>query len=187
MYMGKMGTMGRPTTFPVTNSTAPAVREPHSQTMMAIPSGMAGINVTLSHMRRFVDQYKTDPRIREVALHVTAGLPQKDFDGEMKRLHSFVKSTIRYTRDINGVETVQSPVKTLEYRAGDCDDKAVLLATLLESVGFKTRFYAVGFRPDNVEHVLLECELFGNWIALETTEPVAAGWTPPNPIERVYK
>lgn len=154
---------------------------------MGIPSGLAGINSTLSLMRQLVEQYKVNPAIRETALQLVAGLDQKDFRGEMRRLHSFVQNSIRYVRDINGVETVQTPVKTLEYGAGDCDDKATLLSALLESIGFKTRFYAVGFRPGHIEHVLLECDYFGQWIALETTEPVAMGWSPPHVIKRAYR
>ena len=40
---------------------------------------------------------------------------------------------------INGVETVQTPLRTLENEAGDCDDKSLLTATLLETFGFSTR------------------------------------------------
>lgn len=130
-------------------------------------------------MRRLVEQYKTAIPVREAALNLTANLPQKDFAAEVRALWSFVKNNIRYTLDVNGVETVQTPVKTLEYGAGDCDDKATLLAALLESIGHPTRFFAVGFRNNDISHVLLKCKINGKWIALETTEPVAMGWQPP--------
>jgi len=137
-------------------------------------------------MRAFVNQYKTAPEIRELALQLTRNLPQKAFSEEVRAIAEFVKNRIRYTRDINGVETVQSPLKTLEYGAGDCDDKATLLAALLESVGCETRFHALGFSRGDVSHVLLECEINGQWVALETTEPVAMGWLPPNIRQSVY-
>jgi len=137
-------------------------------------------------MRDFVNEYKVNPFIRETALGLTRALPQKDFAGEVRVLFSYVQDHIRYVRDINGVETVQSPVKTLEYGAGDCDDKALLLATMLESLGHETRFYAVGFRPKSISHVLLQCKIFDEWVALETTEPVAFGWSPPNVAEKRF-
>ena len=87
---------------------------------------------------------------------------------------------MRYVRDIRDVETVQIPIKTLEYRAGDCDDMVTLLAALLESIGYETRFVAMGTRPGHFQHVFLEAQLpSGEWMALDPTEPVRAGWRPP--------
>jgi len=174
--------------FPVVrNSQTPNIRTPTSQTLQAIPGGLAGIDATLTAMRGFVAQYKTNPTIRELALSLTRNLPQKDFAGEINALFLYVQNSIRYVRDVNGIETVQTPIKTLEYGQGDCDDKSVLLATLLESLGHPTRFFAVGFRKGRISHVLLECDLNGQWIALETTEPVPFGWRPPFVAEFMHK
>lgn len=156
------------------------------QKLMPLSSGLAGISETIKYMREFVDQYKTHPRIRELALKLTRGISQKAYSEEARALFNFVQNSIRYTRDINGVETVQTPLKTLEYGAGDCDDKATLLAALLESIGFETRFHAMGFQPRDVSHVLLECNINGEWVALETTEPVAMGWLPPGIRHSIY-
>lgn len=142
-------------------------------------SGTAGVAQSLRYMRQYVNDYKTNIHVREKALELTRHLLQKDFKGEVRALWDFVKFNIRYVRDINDVETLQSPLKTLEYGAGDCDDKSSLLATLLESIGFKTRFRAVG-TGKTLCHVLTDVYINGKWIALETTEPVALGWTPPN-------
>lgn len=138
-------------------------------------------------MRDAVDRYKTTAPIRELALQLTSHLPQKDFMGEAHALFDYVKNHIRYVKDIAGVETIQTPLKTLEYGQGDCDDKASLLAALLESIGHKTRFHALGFRPNNVSHVLLETNINGEWIPLETTEDVALGWIPPGIITSLYR
>jgi transglutaminase-like putative cysteine protease len=175
MYMGM--TKNSPQQFP-THRGPVLPRTQTRQTLQAIPSGIAGIETTLAAMRRFVEEYKTYPEVRELALSLTRGLPQKDFHGEARALFNFVKNSIRYVKDINGVETVQTPLKTLEYGQGDCDDKATVLAALLESLGHETRLYAVGFAPQNISHVLLECNINGEWIALETTEPVEFGWRP---------
>lgn len=123
--------------------------------------------------------------IRQLALQLTGDLPQKDWRGEIERLHRFVRDKIRYVKDIRGVETVQMPVRTLEFGQGDCDDKSTLLASLLESLGHKTRFVAIAFAPDKFSHVFVEAKLGRGWIALETTEPKPAGWRPKTPHQRM--
>lgn len=138
-------------------------------------------------MRGFVDRFKTNPIIREVALDLTRNLPQKDFKGEINNLFRFVQNNIRYVRDVVDVETVQTPIKTLEYSQGDCDDKATLLGALLESLGHPTRFHAMGFERGIVDHVILEVYIAGEWVPLETTEPVALGWRPPHVKTSMYR
>jgi len=145
-----------------------------------IPDGKSGVIVTLKTMRDITKRYKTSIPIRTLAVALTNGLRQKDWHGEIKALHEFVRDKIRYVRDITDVETLQMPDITLKIGAGDCDDKSMLLASLLESINHPTRFVAVGFRPDVYSHVYVESRIGNRWIPLETTEPVPMGWTPPN-------
>lgn len=145
-----------------------------------LPPGRAGVRATLEEMKKLVLAYKKDMKIRETAGELVSHLAQKNFLGEVKILHRFVRDNIRYLRDINGVETLQSPVKTLEYRYGDCDDKSTLLASLLEASGHPSRFVAVGKYPGRFNHVYVETLVGKNWFPLETTEPVPPGWAPPD-------
>lgn len=131
-------------------------------------------------MASLASQAKTTIPIRELALSILGAVPGKDFHGEIDRIYRWVRDNIRYTRDVRGVETVQTPEKTLQYKQGDCDDQVTLLSALLESVGVRTRFKAVGFRPGHFQHVYLEATNGGKWIALDPTESVEAGWEPPN-------
>lgn len=160
---------------------------PVRSTLLGVPSGIAGVKNTLNHMRRLTRQYKKSPVVRQLALAIVDGTLQKNYPAEIHKIHSFVRDRIRYVKDINGVETLQSPVKTLEIKQGDCDDKATLLAALLESIGHPTRFVALGFRPNSFNHVLLETRLGRQWISLETTEPVEMGWYPPNVMNRMVR
>jgi len=153
---------------------------------MNIPSGEEGVRVTLGIMAELVAKYKIHPLIRETCLKLIADLKQKDYDGETNALFQFVKFHIRYVRDIHAVETVQTPIKTLEYAAGDCDDKSTLLATMLASIGYKTRFRAMGFTT-NYCHVIVEALLNGKWVSLDTTEPEALGWLPDNITMNMYR
>lgn len=116
--------------------------------------------------------------VRHAALSLTSNCRQKDYSCEVRALHGFVRDNIRYVQDIRDVETIAVPGKTLELAAGDCDDKSVLLATMLESIGHPTRFTAIGFEPGIYAHVYVETKIGESWIPLETTEPWEAGEEP---------
>lgn len=126
---------------------------------------------------------KTAMEVRNLAVQLTTagflngqGLQQKDFMGEAARLLAFVRDDIRYVRDISEVETLHDPVTLLKIGAGDCDDKAILLAALLKSIGFDdVRFIAIAFAPDEYSHVWVQTKINGKWVDLESTEPISCG------------
>lgn len=113
--------------------------------------------------------------VRNVAVWLTQPLRQKDFEGEARALFRFVRDDIRYVRDIRGVETLHRPQDMLKIQAGDCDDKATLLAALIEAIGGRTRFIAVAMVPGQFCHVWVQAWLNGRWVDLETTEPLQFG------------
>lgn len=143
-----------------------------------IPSGSAGVRETLSIMAKLARDGKKAVPVRLAALQITQHLKQKNWLGEIRALHAFVRDRIRYVRDVRGVETLQDPIRTLQFRAGDCDDKSTLLAALLLSIGHPVRFHAIGFRRGAYSHVYTETRHGNRWIPLETTEHVAAGMAP---------
>ena len=158
---------------------------PASYTRTSISDGEAGIFDTLALMRRMVNDFKTNPGIRQAALNVTFMTPAQDDASEVEALFTFVRDYIRYTKDVYGIETLQTPDKTMAMRVGDCDDQTVLLASLLESIGYPTRFVIEGYQDNGPwEHVYLETCLLGEWIALDPTEQVAMGWQPPDALIR---
>jgi len=125
--------------------------------------------------------------MRALAEQIIGDLPEKDFAGEVRALHAWVRDSIRYANDINEVETLKTPDLILSSAQGDCDDKAILLATLLESAGHPARFVAVGFQPDDFSHVYVESRVGDRWLPLETTEQVAAGWSPEGVVTRMIR
>ncbi|MCS6947865.1 MAG: transglutaminase-like domain-containing protein [Steroidobacteraceae bacterium] len=147
--------------------------------LFGIPDGPEGTRATLRAMAAFVREYRSHPQIRELAMRLVSELPSESFSDEIAALHRFVRDHVRYTLDVRDVETVQSPIETLRLMQGDCDDKAVLLAALLESIGHPSRFVAYAFeQPDVYEHVIVETRLGAGWVSLEATKPVEMGWTP---------
>lgn len=133
-------------------------------------------------MSQKVREGKVSPYIRQKALAITSGLRQKNRIGEIFSIWQFVRDQIRYVRDIRNVETVADAEYTLNQGAGDCDDKAVLTASLLESIGHPTAFWAIGLKPGKFSHVLVltRAGASGKWLPLETTEAVRFGWFPKN-------
>lgn len=160
------------------------------QTLELIPTGPEGVRKTLERMASIVRDYRKHPVIRQLAVEIrqAANVPSKDYLGEVKALHRFVREWIRYVKDVRDVETLQTPVRVLQNRAGDCDDQSMLLASLLESLGHPTRFVAMGFeRPDHYQHVLAETLIGRNWVAAETTLERPVGWSPPRQVARLIK
>lgn len=145
-----------------------------------IPDGIQGTRQTLEIMKRLVRDGKRNPVIRQAALDIISNVPQKNWVGEIRAIQQFVRDQIRYTKDILGVETVQTADATLDIGHGDCDDKSVLVASLLEAIGVPTRFKAVGFSPGQISHVYVQAKIGPKWIGVETTEPVDIGWEPSN-------
>jgi transglutaminase-like putative cysteine protease len=131
-------------------------------------------------MAALVRRYRRDPDVRAVALGIVRSVPgHKNHSGNVRALHGWVQRNIQYVQDVRGVETVQTPPKTLEYSQGDCDDQATLLATLVESIGYRVRFAAIKTNPfAPFCHVYSEVNLGTRWIPLETTEPWPAGQGP---------
>lgn len=149
-------------------------------TLQELPSGSAGTRATLRHMSRLVREFKKTLPIRDTALSIIQSVPgHKNWVGQIKSLHAWVRDNVQYVRDVNGVETLATPVQTLDYMQGDCDDQATLLAALLESVGHPTRFVAISPALFGAfTHVYTETKIGhnpGKWVPLETTEKFPPG------------
>lgn len=155
-------------------------RVPALHRLYALPGGDAGIRQTLREMRSIVRAWRIDPGIRELALRLTARCPSGDWVCEVRSLHTWVQTNIRYVADVLEVETLQTPDLTLKEAAGDCDDQSMLLAALLQAIGHPARFVAVDLGDGRgLSHVFVETPIGAYWVAAETTEPWELGRKPP--------
>lgn len=63
----------------------------------------------------------------------------------LRNVYDFVRRNIRYERDQEGHEVVNTPGCTLKYKKGDCKSMSVMVGSLLRSLGYqfgyKTAFY----------------------------------------------
>lgn len=151
--------------------------------LVPLSNGESGIFQTISTMRQMVNDYKVDPDMRAAAVGVVFQYPAQDDLAEACALYEYVRDCIRYVKDINGIETLATPDKTLAMQVGDCDDQSVLLATMLEAVGYPTRFVVAGYNDPGVyEHVYLQALVCDEWLAMDPTEQEVLGWSPPEPV-----
>lgn len=112
---------------------------------------------TLSAMRAAALTGKKDLPVRRLVEKITQGIAQGDYSSEVLAIYYWVCQNIRYLRDIDGVEYLQIPRKTLESRTGDCDDIATLLAAMLMAAGNPVRFAVASFKAAPVySHVYVE-------------------------------
>lgn len=153
-----------------------------TQTLSNIPDGKAGIVATLKIMRALVKKSKTSLPVRSLALDIVAHLPPKAYGQEAASVHDWVRDNIRFVRDVTDVETLHDAERVLEFGQGDCDDKSILYCSLMESIGHPTRFCAVGFAPDDYEHVYSETRIGQRWVPSDTTEMRPFGWRPPGTL-----
>lgn len=146
-----------------------------------ISGGDRGADETVQAIKEAARRDAAHPSIRLLALELVRDLFPYDHRAEIETLHAFVRDEIRYTPDIHGLETVQTPRLTLEVGSGDCDDKTALLASLLFAVGRRVRYVLARTDPrvSRFTHVYLETPFQGRWIALDTIRPgKPAGWSP---------
>ncbi len=160
---------------------------------MVLSGGFQGTDETVSIMSGLaMGLYGSrSPKIADLALKIirAAGVPEKNYYGEMQAIHNWVKTNIRYIRDVHGQETLQPPEHTaFVRRAGDCDDLAMLDAALLSSTGIPTRFKVIGVTPDRYSHVYLQARIGNTWITLDPImKDKPAGWEAPKAVRAVEK
>lgn len=124
---------------------------------------------TVRKIKEMIKKYKTTPAIRVLIGKILVGIDGRDFKSVVDKITKFVKSKVRYQKDINEVETLQSPLRTIQLGFGDCDDFAILLATLFEAAGYSVKLVLVSNRLDKVfNHIFVRV----NGIDIDITENI---------------
>ncbi len=94
-----------------------------------------------------------DAQVRELAAKLTAGKTTRD--AKLRALFDFVADDIRYVNYVSGEWWLPNrPQQLLARREGDCDDKALLLITLLKAVGIDAQEVMVQTRLTGQPSVL---------------------------------
>ena len=124
-------------------------------------------------LKAIVNEYKLKPIFRQLAVKIINSFPcqHKNYDCYVYAIAKWIRDNIKYVKDIKGYETLQTPDNTLKIGGGDCDDHALLAATLFESIGMKTYFKIVG-EKGKYKHIYVVVKTpKGKVWAVDTTEP----------------
>jgi hypothetical protein len=154
--------------------------------------GDRGVEQTICIMKCLIDDAVKDPAINVQAIQILRNAGVANF-GVMDRLAAFYDwisqpANFLYVPDPIGPfgpkETVR-PARTLfQVKGGDCDDYSALLASLLGTVGIRTRLVTIAAdrtSPNDFSHIYPEAEAApGRWIPLDAARPGAQfGVAPP--------
>jgi hypothetical protein len=111
---------------------------------------------TLFEVERLSRQYKTDL------------LPFIDM--KLSEFFNVVSKQINYVPDPKGKELVMRPQITMRRRAGDCDDKTVLMLAWFQLKGFQCGYSIVSSRSDkDFHHIFPFIVVQGNIIDTDAT------------------
>lgn len=114
-----------------------------------------------------------DPDMRRIGLAVTRACAARSDDCELRAVFDFIVKNVRYTGDITTKDTFQTALRTLQFAGGDCDDMAILVATLVMENGFTPRWRITSNTGATWDHIFT---LVGTpkhkparWTVLDTT------------------
>ncbi len=82
-----------------------------------------------------------DPTVRELATGLAIKYPGEYNIYQVCAIFDYIKENIQYVSDPRGVDQWSAPDSTLKIGAGDCDDYAIVLASMVESIGGTTRIH----------------------------------------------
>ena len=152
----------------------------------------------VAFMRAFAVEKASDPAIAVAATRIlrAAGIKARDHEGQWRALLRWTQTRIMYVNERD--ERLASPQFTLAHRMGDCDDMAILLFALGDSLRLPVRFVisgkdsagkrhrwieGIGHPDPNVQYVHIYLAVgwppFGDhpvWLFAEPTMRVPLGW-----------
>ncbi len=143
--------------------------------------GKNGVIDILLAMKKVVldnDKWDKERITKETAKNITKDREPRDEIGIISDIFHWVKTNVKYYRDIKGKEEITYPYLILQairdnrnFYSSDCDDIAVLLSALLRSIGFRTRLEVVALRIPQYNHARCSVysETLNKWLTLEGT------------------
>lgn len=81
---------------------------------------------------------KNNIHLRRLAAETTKSCAPNNKECMMINIYEYVRSRINYLGDPVSEELIQTPMETLSLKAGDCEDLAILLSSILYNVGIKS-------------------------------------------------
>lgn len=126
-----------------------------------------------------VEKYTGHPQLIEFSalLIQKLGIGARDTEKLARAVQRFAQCEVKYFREYP--ERWQSPLRTLAWRIGDCDDLTILIASILRGFRVPVRAKFVRMKSADgrrISHVYPQAKLNGRWVSLESVRPVALGF-----------
>lgn len=142
-------------------------------TTLPLPGGDEGTRKTIGAMRELAVRGSRSLEVRDAVIRaLRMNAAPHDIRAQVNTWFEWVKTSIYFLHDPRGTEWVQSPRYTLKAGAGDCDDRAVLLAAGLMSFGVPAHFKVAALdrrRPREMSHVYVVATVHGRPVSLDPT------------------
>jgi transglutaminase-like putative cysteine protease len=109
------------------------------------PWGWRSDRWRIRKLGQMVKEYGREPALRAFVVNRVlrpAGVPPEDYRGQAAALLKWVQTNIYYVNEPD--ELLQSPWWTMRLRNGDCDDMAILLASMAHSIAIPWRLVLGG-------------------------------------------
>jgi len=132
-----------------------------------------------------VRQYTGHPLLMEWAADFFRDykVPERDNAAMARAVQQYAQEHIAFRRELP--ERFASPMRTIQWGFGDCDDKSILIATVLRSFRVPVRLAFMRYEKprldgtvQRISHVYPEVQLDGRWVALESVHPWPMGKNP---------
>lgn len=165
----------------------------------AVIKNVANIDERLAGVMQMINKSIRDPQTRMIASQIVSTrcsqpnelsgnggwcIKEKDYNGEVKAVFNWMRANVRYVRDIHTIDTFATAARTIQARAGDCDDYTITMGALLMSLGFPVRTKTIRTTDsDDWNHIYLQVGLPPGkptkWMTLDASVPRPAGWEAP--------
>jgi len=99
----------------------------------------------LAFMRGVSESASQDPRLKEQVVAILTGSDgflARAYEEHLAKLLAWTQQNVRYVNEKG--EVIQDPLYTLQQKYGDCDDQVVLLASMVDSLGYPWWFTLAG-------------------------------------------
>jgi len=121
-----------------------------------LPSGIFGNLKTIDVMKKVARERAGHPLVQTLAraILLSYNVDSQNYADEALAIGDYVKNKVRYVRDPDGIEQLSDPITMIDQikrgtAMGDCDDMALLIGTLLLSVGGVPYFRAIRYKGDS--------------------------------------
>ena len=137
----------------------------------------ASLNDIKQELGRMLNDGTRCPEVRAMAIQVM------DENDRIASVFNWAKDNFTYVPDPNGRELFISPRKLLEQFnnthviAGDCDDAALFITSLLGSIGYETKISLVDSDYDfQYDHAIGSVNTKEGWLDLDLVSSKPLGW-----------